>query len=274
MIKEKFLEIVEEYNRLMKSSISGPDCTNPSLCKGNCCGIQIDVPKILAEEYIKRGYATRDDFIRSNIFSFKFRFDDEKAKCCLFDPDINGCSIHHSGIKPPQCWIYPTKFNNKSKNISCKITDGWKITNFKNTRRAKELLERYNTYSAEEARKEHDLIKKRIQNSLHLSKNCNIIKDLQNNKPSELGGFQDGWDRIYPLPAEGISLQLKKFCQNKSNQCKYMPENFLECPYICKDIATSLISFFKTHIYQLIEKRGIDPNGMYPLHALFEFFNN
>ncbi|MBD3214801.1 MAG: hypothetical protein GF311_19475 [Candidatus Lokiarchaeota archaeon] len=274
MKKLDLLKLVKEYNVLMKCSISGPDCTDHTICEGDCCGIQIDVPKVLAEEYIKRGYATQDDFIRSNIFSFKLRFDDKKAKCFLFDPEINGCSIHHSGIKPPQCWIYPTKFCNRSENISCKITDGWKITNFKKTRRAKELLKRYNSFCLNEAEQEIQMIDKRIGNSLQSSKyRCNIIAELKGFKPSELGGFQDGWDQISPLPAEGFSLQLKKFCQKNPNQCEYMPENYFECPYICKDIANSLICFFRTHIYQLIKKRGIDPNGMYPFHHLFEFFD-
>ena len=104
-----FWEVIEKYNSLMSEAIEGPDCTDPKKCKGDCCSIKIDVPKVLAEEYIKRGYASKDDFIRSDVFSFHLRFDENTGKCFLFDKEKNGCSVHNSGIKPPQCWIYPTK---------------------------------------------------------------------------------------------------------------------------------------------------------------------
>lgn len=272
MYKEEFWEIVQSFNKLMEISISGPDCTDPSICQGNCCGIQIDVPKILAKEYVKQGYASKDDFIRSNIFSFKLRFDNEKAKCFLFDPELNGCSIHKSGIKPPQCWIYPTKFTNESENISCKMADGWRIINCENMENAKELLEKYNSYCINEAKYEIKKIKNRIQNSIQSSRN-NILKALGNYKPSELGGFQDTWDHIKPLPAEGISLQLKKFCEKYNNDCEFLPDKFLSCQQVCKKIAYSLIRFFETHIFDVIEEYGIDSSGKYPFHIVFEFLN-
>ncbi|TFF93775.1 MAG: hypothetical protein EU543_02840 [Promethearchaeota archaeon] len=270
---DNFWVLIRSFNELMKDSISGPDCTDPSICLGNCCGIQIDVPKILAQKYIELGYAKKEDFIRSNIFSFKLRFDDKKAKCFLFDPDINGCSVHHTGIKPPQCWIFPTGFNNKNQNIKCKRTDGWRINDFKKTKKAESLLQKYNQLCFHEAKVEMDKVTERIENSLRASEKMNIINKLGSYKPSELGGFQDSWDSIILLPAEGISLQMKKFCLKKNPKCKFLPDNFLDCEYICKDVGIALIKFLRNNIYQVINTYGINPNGHYPLYLLFEFLD-
>jgi len=112
------------------------------VCNGDCCSIKIDVPKILAEEYIKRGYAIKKDFIRSDVFSFKLRFDNEKRKCFLYDKKINGCLVHSSGIKPPQCWIYPIfggpNFSNpENKDISCKKQMDGKLSILKKLKKQK-----------------------------------------------------------------------------------------------------------------------------------------
>ncbi|MFX1523240.1 MAG: hypothetical protein ACFFCC_07050, partial [Promethearchaeota archaeon] len=142
MVADKFWEIVKNFNDLMSSAIRGPNCLD--ICHGDCCSIKIDIPKILAKEYIKRGFASKDDFIRSDVFSFKLRFDEKKAKCFLYDKKINGCLVHNSGIKPPQCWIYPTNFSNPdNKDISCKRTKGWKIIDSDKTKEAEDLLQYY-----------------------------------------------------------------------------------------------------------------------------------
>ena len=68
MVADKFWSIVKKYNALMNSAIEGPNCLD--ICHGDCCSIKIDIPKILAKEYIKKGYAKKSDFIRSDVFSF------------------------------------------------------------------------------------------------------------------------------------------------------------------------------------------------------------
>ena len=141
MVNELFWQIIKKFNYLMKSAIKGPNCTDPSICHGDCCSIKIDVPKILAEEYIKRGYAKKKDFTRSNVFSFQLRFEDKTGKCFLFNKEINGCLVHNTGIKPPQCWIYPTSFSNTfNVEIQCKHASGWKIIDSKKTKTAEKLL--------------------------------------------------------------------------------------------------------------------------------------
>jgi len=270
--------VVVQFNNFMKSAIEGPNCIDPQVCKGDCCSIKIDVPKVLAKEYIKRGYANENDFIRSNVFSFQLRFNEKTGKCFLFDKEINGCSIHNSGIKPPQCWIYPTGFSNpENKNISCKKVSGWDIKYPKKARKAKELLQNYIFLCQIEAKKESILIKKRLgaldnkraQNNLRALK-----KALINIAPHSLGGFKDMWNHIGVLSAEGISLQMKKFCLFHNQTCLYcLEDNFLGCNNICEVVAGKVIEYLVENLYPYVKEKGQDVYGDYPLFKLFKHKN-
>lgn len=263
-----FWTILRTYNTLMKESIEGPDCTDPEVCNGGCCSIHIDVPKVLAEKYIELGYADKEDFIRSNIFAFKFALDEDNNKCVLFDEELNGCSVHHTGIKPMQCWIYPTRFSNsRGEDIKCKNADGWRIIDEAKIKEAEKLLDQYKFLCKLEKQKELKLIKKRIRRG---EKNS-LISEIQDFKPSEIGGFRDCWDTVKPLSAEGYSLQLKKFCIKYNPECTYLPDSFMECNKICIKIAKKLITFLKKHLFEFIRKREADVDGEYPFFKLFKF---
>jgi len=259
----------------MKSAIEGPNCINPQICKGDCCSIKIDVPKVLAKEYVQRGYASVNDFIRSNIFSFQLRFNEKTGKCFLFDKEINGCSIHNSGIKPPQCWIYPTGFSNPdNKQIKCKKVGRWKIIDFHKAKQAENLLQTFIFLSKVEAKKELKLIKKRIDNSdsrVSQSTSYSLREELKKIAPSCLGGFKDLWEHIDLLPAEGLSLQMKKFCILYKRNCKYLEDNFINCPNVCEAIAIKLVEFLQQNLFSYIKKKGADINGEYPFYKLFTF---
>ncbi|MFO8018127.1 MAG: YkgJ family cysteine cluster protein [Promethearchaeia archaeon] len=263
-----FWKIVEKFNRLMSKCVKGPDCTDQSICHGDCCSIKIDVPKVLAREYIKEGYATKSDFIRSNIFSFHLRFDEKTGKCFLFDKKINGCSVHKSGIKPPQCWIYPTNFSNpKGKRISCKSALGWKIIDQEKANKAERLLEKYVFLCKLEARTSRKNLLKRLRKNKK-----ELIRKLKESPPSKLGGLRDGWDHFEPLSAQGISLQLKTFCKSRHKNCHYLEDaGFLNCPGICEEIATELFQFVEHHIDDYVEAEGIPVNGHYPFIHIFNF---
>ncbi|TFG07455.1 MAG: YkgJ family cysteine cluster protein [Promethearchaeota archaeon] len=278
MKNENFWNIIKEFNSLMKSAIMGPNCIDPSICKGDCCSIKIDVPKILAQEYLRRGYAKKTDFIRSDIFTFQLRFDEKKGKCFLFDNEINGCKVHESGIKPPQCWIYPTGFSNpEHENIRCKRAGGWKIINSEKAQKAEKLLEKYNFLCQLEAKKEIRQLKRRMgsaKSKIGMSKRQELEKKIRNTAPSELGGFRDTWDKIDILSAEGLSLQMKKFCQKYKKDCQYLKTDFFECRKICEKIAHRLVEFLYTNLQEFIKKNGPDPEGHYSLIELFAFTKN
>ena len=264
MVNDKFWEVVRRFNLLMKSAIEGPNCLN--VCNGDCCSIRIDVPKLLAKEYIKRGYAVKKDFIRSDVFSFKLRFDDEKRKCFLYDKKINGCLVHSSGIKPPQCWIYPTNFSNlEDKEISCKKATGWKIINSEKAKEAEDLLKYYVFLCQLEAKSELKSIKERISKSLS---NGSLKSLLKNTHPSQISGFKDSWDSFTILPSEGISLQLKKFCQRYNKECEAVTQNFMKCTSICDKVSEAIIDFLQQNLYNYVNKKGADIEGEYLFNEL------
>ena len=248
----------------MSSSIKGPNCVD--FCHGDCCSIKINVPKILAKEYIEKGYANKEDFIRSDVFSFQLRFDDDKGKCFLYNKNINGCLVHTSGIKPPQCWIYPTNFSNLDlKEISCKRASGWKIIDPEKTHNAEEYLEYYVFLCKLEAKKELKKIRKRINSS----NSKKLLKELlMKTAPSRIAGFKDNWDYISLLPAEGISLQLKKLCRELNQNCD---KEFLECSSICEKICEKILSL-QQNLNLFVKMNGPDTEGKYPFIKLFEFW--
>ncbi|MEJ2252257.1 MAG: hypothetical protein P8Y97_21665, partial [Candidatus Lokiarchaeota archaeon] len=47
------IDLIEEFNSLMSSAISGPNCIDKDVCRGDCCSIEIDIPKVLAKRYIE-----------------------------------------------------------------------------------------------------------------------------------------------------------------------------------------------------------------------------
>lgn len=267
-----FWVIIRKFNTLMNEAIEGPDCTDLDLCKGDCCSIKIDVPKVLAEEYINISLATETDFIRSNVFSFHLRFDEHTGKCFFFDKPINGCKIHNSGIKPPQCWIYPTNFSiPRNESISCKKLPGWKIMNPEKTLEAEKLLKNYVFLCQLEARKEFHKVIERIgmrdgKDSLILLENLkNNIKSVP---PSNIGGFKDGWDHLEILSAEGLSFQMKKICLRVNAECKYLPNDYFECNNTCDIVALEIIQFLQKNLLKFLKSQGLEVDGKYPLYQL------
>ena len=259
----------------MMEAIEGPDCINPSNCRGACCSIKIDVPKVLAKEYIRRGLASKSDFIRSDVFSFQLRLDEISSKCFLFDKSINGCKVHNLGIKPPQCWVYPTGFSNsQTGEIKCKKLGGWRIIDPQKTNKAENLLNKYNFLCQIEAKKEIRKINKRLNRKERRKKSKSIISLLdliKNVAPCKLGGFKDMWDSFQILSAEGLSLQMRKFCLKYNSSCAFLPDDFFECRFICDKVAEELIQYFSRYLYQYINKYGPDTDGEYPLYKFFNY---
>lgn len=271
-----FWFIIRNFNSLMKSAIEGPDCTDPNICKGGCCSIKIDVPKVLAEEYISRRYATTGDFTRSDVFAFELRFNDKNGKCFLFDNKLNGCKVHNSGIKPPQCWIYPTNFSNPENGvIKCKKSAEWEISDPEKTIQAEKLLEIYNFLCKLEAKSEMKRVRYRLglNSTTEERRNTEILKQaILSIPPSRLGGFIDKWDNFNILLVDGYSLQMKKFCLENNRACPLLPHDFLDCKYVCNKIANRIILFLKQNLIDFIKLNGMDVNGEYPLHKLFNHF--
>ncbi|MFX1419920.1 MAG: hypothetical protein ACFE9N_13460 [Promethearchaeota archaeon] len=261
MVNDKFWEVVKNFNILMRNAIQGPNCL--SVCQGDCCSIKINVPKILAEEYIRQGYAKKTDFIRGDTFSFKLRFDEQKGKCFLYDKGINGCIVHDSGIKPPQCWIYPTNFTNpENKELSCKRANGWRIIDPDKAMEAEKLLKYYIFLCQLEAKKEVKLLQDRLRN---ISAENHLKEVLKKTPPSQLAGFRYTWDNLKTLSAQGISLKMKQFCMKFNKQCK---TKYLECKNICDKLIIRILDFLQQNMIHYIQKNGPDCEGEYPFFKI------
>jgi Fe-S-cluster containining protein len=265
------VSLVKKYNILMKNGIDGPDCTDSKICRGDCCSIFIDVPKALANELINIGLASECDFVRGDIFAFQLRIDDKTGKCVFFDKSINGCRLHNSSLKPPACWIYPTNFESKENEIiECKKASGWRIIDREGVKRAKQLLQQFVKWSETEFKEEMSAIQERVESKVNEE---SLVERIQKLKPSEFAGFRDAWNHFEALKAEGISLQLKKFCLKYNPNCALLPDNFLECKNICGVVSKKTVEFLKNKLEKYLKKFGPD-SGEYPLIKISEFFTD
>ncbi|MHA1339924.1 MAG: hypothetical protein ACTSRZ_15605 [Promethearchaeota archaeon] len=311
MQSNDFLDIlnkIREYNELMSSAIEGPSCIDPNVCHGDCCHIQIDIPKILAEFYIKNGWATKNHFERGNVFSFMIAVRERDSKCVFFDDKLNGCSLHATKMKPPQCWIYPTGFDidieSKNKNddnirysfnnfeynnesvtktnyFKCKRAEGWKIIDQNKTQRAKQILKEYINFSLAEFVEEHSEqnLRARIEH---------LRETLSNEKPSSIAGIKDSWDGFIPLYAEGKTLALKKicerFCEKTSNKKKNIKKNinnfrtiqisnFMETYMNCTRICNRVVNYIVEHCQKKIISNINKANAMDPVkNGTYKYF--
>ena len=257
-VHEKILKKIEEYNELMNSAIEGPNCIDPLICKSDCCHIKIDIPKFLAQYYINQNLAIEENFTRGDVFSFKIAVDPKTSKCSFYDKSINGCSLHQSKMKPPQCWIYPTGFSNdpsddkkfaENGTIRCKKIEGWKILDEEKTFMAQKILLDYIKVCEDEFKIENSKENIRIR-----------LKEMENAlmkiPPSKIAGIKDGWSSFSYLSSEGISLKIKKICDNigtNSSICNY---NYLECPKICQEVVFKIISNLLSQVMNFIGKNG------------------
>lgn len=262
------LTIIREFNSLMASAIQGPNCIDEKICHGDCCHIHIDIPKILAEYYIDNKLATKDDFIRGEIFAFALAVRPENSKCVFYDKQLNGCLLHSSGMKPPQCWIYPTGFNNEigeekqfadDGTIKCKRSSGWWVKDTDKTKKAHQLLQDYIKYS------EHELLEENSQSKIKERFNS-LRVSFSKTAPKKIAGLVDQWDHFSPLYAEGTCLKLKRYCDrinHKDQQCI-----FLECNKVCDDVLNHLVEDLEKEIIEYIKKNG--PKQTYSFYDLWK----
>jgi len=179
--------------------------------------------------------------------------------CCSIKINIaRVLAEEDSGIKPPQCWIYPTNFSNPEyKEISCKKAHGWRILDPKKAKEAEKLLKYYTFLCQLEAKKELNLMNSRINHTL----TKNHLKDLlKHTSPSELAGFKDNWNKFSTLSAQGVSLQMKKFCKKFNHKCGI---EYLSCNSICDKVIEGLLEFLQQNIFKYVQKYGPDHEGEY-----------
>jgi len=232
------LTVIQRYNDLMRDNTLGPDCVDPAKCRGDCCSIMIDVPRVLVELYLSQKWLAAENLRRGGPFAFRLGVSDSTAKCVFFNPRINGCGVHFTGFKPPQCWIYPIGFTKGEK--TCKKGYTWDIINAEKAREAEILLEDYKAFSIEEAREEVPRLKAGWA-TLRLI----IAGKMKTIPPSRFLGMTWGFEGLQPLDGAGFSLQIKAICTEVLPECQ---KHFMECPSMCERVVDTIIERYESHL--------------------------
>ncbi|OLS13918.1 MAG: hypothetical protein RBG13Loki_2467 [Promethearchaeota archaeon CR_4] len=232
------LKVIQRYNDLMQNNTIGPNCADPTQCRGDCCSILIDVPRALIELYMKEGWLEAGHVRRGGPFAFRLGVADNTAKCIFFDPQINGCRVHFTGFKPPQCWIYPTGFTKGEK--TCKKGYSWDIINEEKARAAEILLEEYKKFGIEDAREEVARLKADWA-TLRLI----VAKKLKMIPPSHFLGMTWGFEGLQPLDEAGFSLQIKRICKDGLPECE---KDFMECAVMCERIVDAIVNRYGSYL--------------------------
>lgn len=240
------LLLVRQFNKLIKPAIESPNCIDPKVCDGNCCFIRIDVPRVLAEFYIQNGWAKREDFQRGDVFSFVIDVDFTKLRCTFFDKRLNGCSLHQTGVKPPQCWVYPTGLDPDQACDKCKKAKGWKIIDPESVQKANKIIDQYFQLAKEEALTENSetMIIQRLGNGL--------FQALKNSSPASIAGITDTWEKFIPLKGDGMNIGTRLFCR-KNTSCT---KEYFECSQMCENVILDIIANLKELLPKFIATCG------------------
>lgn len=242
---DKIVKIVKSFNSLIPNTIQGPNCINPDICKGDCCFIHMNLPKALAQELIKENYAQSEDFIRGSTFSFQTQVDLNKLRCVFFDEQINGCRLHTTKLKPPQCWMYPTGLDPNTAVTNCKKAEGWAIIDQEKAKKLQDLLNTYVTLSKTESIQENNPvnIRKRL-NKMH----SDLLPKLP---PYKIAGIIDGWDKFSLWKSPSYSFAMQKMCLKQECTKKY-----LQCDQVCSAVLQAVYDFFNEFLPQYIQENG------------------
>ena len=248
----RIIDLLKQFNQVISNTVAGPNCIDPNVCHGDCCFVHLDVPRALVQYYVDHGWAIIDNFQRGITFAFEPKMDLTTLKCPFFDPGINGCGLHFSGVKIPQCWVYPTGLDPKDVNVTCKRVKGWTIVDSSRANTAQQILLEYMELCKHEAADEQSLSK--ISKRLELI-DPNAFLSL---KPTQLAGIQDSWNKWSPMVENGWQLGLRSLCNKIA--CSYP---YLECPQVCKELNAKIIQLLEKKMPDFIRLRG------YQTHILF-----
>jgi Fe-S-cluster containining protein len=241
----KLLDAVAQFNQIIRPAILGPNCIDRQICDGNCCFIRIDVPKVLAEYYIAHGWANKDQFLRGDVFTFVIDVDMRKLRCTFYDPQLNGCALHQTGMKPPQCWVYPTGLQPEEVVDRCKKAAGWRISDPPAVRKAKEIIDYYFTLCKKEAEDENN------SQAIHHRLRKNLRMQLLERTPASVAGVLDTWDEFIPLSGDGMNVGIRSFC--RKYQCE---KNYFGCERICAAVVNEIMQFLDKFLAHYIVIKG------------------
>ncbi len=242
---QNILQVVKKFNEVIRDTINGPNCLDRDICLGECCFVQLPLPKCLASYYIQRGWADASFFKRGSEFAFVMSVDLQSLRCKFFDFSLNGCSLHVSGFKAPHCWVYPTGLDGDEINHSCKKASGWDVTNLERLKEAKTILGEYVTLCKEEA------IKENSEDQILVRLNTGSFVTLPKVSPYQMAGVQDSWDQFHILKDEGYSMGMKYFCDEL--HCSH---SYFQCEQVCEEAYVQFRRYFEQNLPKYIEEYG------------------
>ncbi|MHA1776443.1 MAG: hypothetical protein DRO88_10880 [Promethearchaeia archaeon] len=228
-LNTKIIDLLHEFNQLIQGVIQGPNCIDPNICHGDCCFVHLDVPKALCEYCVSHGLAKPSNFKRSTIFSFQVKMDLKTLKCPFFSHEINGCAVHFSGAKIPQCWVYPTGLDVEHIEHACKRAEGWDIVELEKAAQAQQVLNRYILLCKQEAEEEQSL--KEVLNRLQKISYEKLIEYA----PAHISGLEDAWNSFDWIVSETWNLGLKSLCESIS--CNF---SYFECHHVCPSLKNAI----------------------------------
>jgi hypothetical protein len=254
------LSLISTFNHAMLGNVDGPNCTDRSICKNNCCSIMIDIPHVLARNYIEQGRLGPGDVRRGDVFAWMLNVRSDTNKCAFFSPNIYGCRIYVDDLntRPPQCAVYPAGYTTGAAR--CKAGAGpWLVKDVATGIASERLMGAYKKFCLAE----RDNIKKALVTSIPEAFEGRFLQMLGEVSPCSIVGIKETWFGFEPLLAEGRSFSFKQFCDPGCVKA------FLDCNRACNSAIDRLLAFIKSTMPAFIEKR--DMKEEYTLIELKEF---
>ncbi len=252
--------MIATFNHGMLENVEGPNCTDRSICKNNCCSIMIDIPHVLARRYIEQERLGPGDVRRGDVFAWKLNVRQDTSKCAFFSPALYGCRayVDDLDIRPPQCAVYPAGYATGA--AVCKAGVGpWIVKDVATGAACERLMDVYKRYCLAE----RDRVKQELVGTIPRALDGRFMHLLGKVSPCSVVGIKETWDGFEPLLAEGRSFSFKQFCEVGCSKA------FLECQQACAAASNRLLDFLKRTMPTFIADR--DMKEEYTIMELKDF---
>ena len=249
---QNILDLIQLINSRARTLTKGPDCLDPRMCNAKCCYTTPDLPKTLVDHYIQKKWMTINQCELSNTMEYRLKLNSETRRCTFYDLHLNGCLIHATEMKPPQCTLYPFK-ERESKHI-CRNQQEF----FFDKTQMPSLMQAFDTYFnlAEQEFKENASptnIRKKLQQE--------ILPTLKTHKPTEIEGMQENTAGFHVHFSTNRSYEGLDYCD--SIPC----DNYYEdCPRVCNTFVDQVIEDLITSVCS--RKANHQITDEYRLHSL------
>ncbi|GAB4321954.1 MAG: hypothetical protein Kow0069_26490 [Promethearchaeota archaeon] len=238
---DELLSLVRLFNRQMRQGVRGPSCVGATRCPDDCCSIHVDVPRPLVAALAATGELDLErGVVRAGPFGHQLGVDASRVKCVLHDPETGGCRVHFSGLKPPQCFLYPTGFSRGPK--PCKVGRRWTFPDTGLRKAANLTFQRYLALCLEWGDRERSRLAAGLQvpgrgETAELQGKVAVLP------PRMVAGLRLTSAGLVPLMAEGTSLSVRRFCATTSEGTCGSTGEFLSCRRTCAPVASAVVRF-------------------------------